>query len=150
MHFWVWFSIIVTNFAIVNQPQKIMKKFNLLLTLIVVGLSSSTMSEAAENSGGKVPYETIILQPKRPVKRPNAPSLIRIECSYYDGILSLTSDYYEGGFSLSFENYETGATYTVPSIQIGETVSLVLEIGEYELTAVSEDGTELIGFMQIY
>lgn len=127
-----------------------MKKLKVLLTFIVLGLASPTLLEAAENSGVKVPNDIIILHPKEPVGRPNAPSLISIECRCNDGILTLTSDYYEGGFSLSFENYETGAIYKIPSLQIGESVPLALEIGEYQLTAVGEDGTELIGYMQVY
>lgn len=127
-----------------------MKKLKVLLTLIVMGLASPTLLEAAENSGVKVPNDIIILRPRKPVGRPNAPSLISIECRCHDGILTLTSNCYEGEFSLSFENYETGATYEIPSIQIGESVPLSLEIGEYQLTAVGEDGTELIGFMQVY
>ena len=127
-----------------------MKSLKVLLTLIVVGLTSSPLLEAADNSGGNVPNELVILRPRIPVGRPNAPSPLSLECWYNDGILTLDSNYYVGEFSLCFENYETGATYEIPSIQIGESAPLALEIGEYQLTAVAEDGTELIGFMQIY
>ena len=82
--------------------------------------------------------------------RKRMPSKMNLHLVYENERVSIFSTYYENEFSLRFENYETGATYEIPSIQIGESAPLALEIGEYQLTAVAEDGTELIGFMQIY
>ena len=41
-----------------------MKYLKVLLTLIVVGLTSSPLLEAADNSGGNVPNELVILRPR--------------------------------------------------------------------------------------
>ena len=78
------------------------------------------------------------------------PSRNVLEVVYADGILTLTSNYYEGGFFLSLENYESGEIHEIPSIQVGQSAPLELNYGEYQVNAVSEDGTALSGFMQVY
>ena len=78
------------------------------------------------------------------------PSRKLLYLSYTDGSVSISSNFYEGVFSLSFENYESGETYEVPSIQVGQSVPLNLNYGEYQVKAIGEDGSHLSGFMQVY
>lgn len=121
----------------------------LLLALMVVA-SLTVLAEPSHKTDPKANGSAVLnLQAQYP-KTKRMPSTAVLEIVYEDGVVTLTSDDYEGGFSLSFENYETGTTYTVPSIQIGGSAPLALEIGEYQLTAVHEDGTVLMGYMQVY
>lgn len=77
-------------------------------------------------------------------------SRMNLQLIYEDGRVSVFSDFYIGVFSLSFENYESGETYEIPSIQVGQSVPLNLNYGEYEVKAIGEDGSHLSGFMQVY
>ena len=115
-----------------------------VMTVSLPGLAENTSSNTQANGSA-----ILKLHSKDPLTK-RIPSGLSLDVVYEDGILAISSNYYKGEFSLCFENYETGATTEIPSIHVGECVPVILEIGEYQLTAVAEDGTELIGFMQIY
>lgn len=88
------------------------------------------------------------LQYKSPkTKRAPSRNFLEIVCS--DGTVTLLSETYNGEFSLSFENCESGESYEIPSIYVGESVSFELNVGEYQVDAVSEDGTVLSGVMDV-
>ena len=124
----------------------------LLLVAVLMTMSLSALADVQSSGKSNPPANgsAVLKSQSRDPLTKRIPSGLSMEVIYDDGLLTLTSDYYEGGFSLSFENYETSAINEIQSIQIGESVPLSLEIGEYQLTAISEDGTELIGFMQVY
>lgn len=127
-------------------------KIILVAVLMTVSLSGFADGQSSGSSNPPANGSAVLRLQNRDPFTKRTPSRLSLEVIYEDGIVSITSDYYyyEGEFAISFENDETGATYEIPSIQIGESAQLTLEIGEYQLTAVAEDGTELIGFMQIY
>lgn len=127
-----------------------LKKIFVTVVLMTMSLPALADGQSSGNSNPPANGSAVLKQQSRDPLTKRIPSGLSMEVIYENGILTLTSNHYTGAFSLSFENYETGETYAVPSIQIGESTPLILEIGEYELTVTGEDGTELIGFMQIY
>lgn len=82
--------------------------------------------------------------------RKRMPSRMILQLVYEDGRVSIFSDFFVGKFSLYFESLESGENYYLHSVNVGESVPIQLEYGEYDLTAVSENGTVLSGFLQIY
>ena len=127
---------------------KILNKLTGLAVLLAV--TFPVWAEPSKNSTPSPNGSAVLLLQSKHTNTKRVPSNVSLEIIYSEGILTLSSDYYVGEFSLSFENYETGATYEIPSIQIGGSAPLALEIGEYQLTAVGEDGTVLMGYMQVY
>ena len=143
----------IDNFAIENKKPnymnvKIFKK--LTVTVAIIATAFSVLAEPSKTTNTKGNGSVVLDMQSHYPKTKRIPSNNFLEIVYEYGTLTLDSNCYEGKFSLSFENYETGATTEIPSIHVGECVPVILEIGEYQLTAVAEDGTELIGFMQVY
>ncbi len=72
-----------------------------------------------------------------------------LELEYSNGTLFLLSNYYEGEFSITLDNDVTSKSYIFPSMSVGESVCIVLNLGEYNVRAISEDGVEFSGILEI-
>ena len=94
--------------------------------------------------------DAVLTEEEEDTFRKRMPSRMILQLVYEDGRVSIFSDYFVGEFSLCFESLESGESFYLPSIHVGESLPMQLECGEYDLTAVSEDGTLLYGFLQIY
>ncbi len=129
---------------------KTLNKLVLAVAIIAMALPVFAESESSKNSNPPANGSAVLLLQSKHTNIMRMPSRNFIEVVYSDAILTLTSNYYEGEFSLSFEKYDTGVICEVPSIHVGESVPFELEYGEYQLTAVAEDGTVLTGYMQVY
>ncbi len=104
---------------------------------------------AASGSSSSEGEAILYLEKVDPFKK-RMPSPNYLEIVYSQGFLTLTSNCYEGHFSLSFTNLDTGESHEVPSIIVGESASISLSNGEYEVAATGPDGLALVGFMQVY
>ncbi len=66
-----------------------MKRIRLWIAMLTLILAFPLVAEQSENDPSKL-RGTIVLKPKIKNKRPNAPSLISVECEYGDGFLKFT------------------------------------------------------------
>lgn len=129
---------------------KFSNKLALVFIAFVTAISVWADSGSSQSSEPKAQGNGVLnLQVHHP-KGKRMPSINVMEVEYYDGVITLSSNYCEGEFSLSFTNTDSGESNMLPSIQVGQSVALELEYGEYEVTAVGCDGTMLAGFMQVY
>lgn len=94
--------------------------------------------------------DAVLTKEEEDTFRKRTPSRQILQLIYEDGRIYLTSDFFYGGFTLSFKKNNEGATFEIPYIQVEESVPFELEYGEYQVTAVAEDGTVLVGYMQVY
>ncbi|MDE6549641.1 MAG: hypothetical protein K2L22_11655 [Muribaculaceae bacterium] len=115
-------------------------------TLVLSLFSVDSRADNGSSSGG----DALLTQQVTNPLRKRMPSRDYLEVMYENGVLSLSSNSYEGNFSLSFINIESGESHEVPSIFVGETISIFLPCGEYEVSAMGSDGLVLHGFMQVF
>ena len=124
-----------------------MKHLKVLLTFIVLALASPTLLQAEKDGSGNVPSETIVLRPKEPKGRPNAPSRIRIECNYYGDTLEFT---FPANVEMMFvelineENSTAGIVYSdSPNFELPPLC------GEFEIRCTTDDGKTYYGMIQL-
>ena len=124
-----------------------MKHLKVLLILIVLGMASPTLSVAGNNSGGKVPSETIILRPRKPAGRPNAPSRSQIECSYHNGILEFSFPENVDVMVVELCNEEHSVTETV--YRDSPILELPPLCGVFDIRCMTDDGRIYYGMIQL-
>ena len=146
------FSHKICNFVLKSNSEH-MKKIKLsksvlsifvgIMTMFIPGL---TYADNGSSSGGGA----ILTQQEENPLRKRMPSRNHLEVMYENEVLTISSESYEGDFSLSFINIESGESHEVSSIFVGETRSIFLPCGEYEVSAKGPDGLVLYGFMQVF
>lgn len=95
-----------------------------------------------------MPSKTIILRPKEPAGRPNAPSRIQIECSYHDGSLEFSFPENVEAMMVSINNEEQnviGMVYRDSPI-----FELPPLSGTFEISCMTDDGRIYYGIIQLY
>lgn len=148
------FSAFIPNF--VFKPiyyfmnTKIFKRIVLMMSIMLISLSAFADSESSQKSNPPANGSAVLLLVRKDPDIKRMPSNNHLDVVYENGILSLLSESYEGDFSLSFINIESGESYEVSSIFVGETISVDLPCGEYEVSAMRSDGLILAGFMQVF
>lgn len=146
------FSQKICHFASKSNLKR-MKKIKLsntvlsiLIVLMALLIPVLTYADNGSSSGGGA----ILTQQEENPLRKRMPSRNHLEVMYENEVLTISSESYEGDFSLSFINIESGESHEVSSIFVGETISIFLPCGEYEVSAMGSDGLVLYGFMQVY
>lgn len=124
------------------------KSWKFILMIVVVMTSSLAFADDGSNnqsSKGKAVLDQI--SGSSNIKR--TPSMKFLELQYSSGMLSLFSNYYEGEFSILLVNNKNLESHTFPSMSVGESVCIVLDLGEYDVKAVSNEGLEFYGILEI-
>ncbi|MDE5849603.1 MAG: hypothetical protein K2H38_05635 [Muribaculaceae bacterium] len=124
-----------------------MKKVKVFLAVIVLGLTSTTLLGAEESSDVNFPSETIILRPKIPAGRPNAPSRIQIECAYHDGVLEFSFPESVEVMMVDLINAEQSVAGIV--YRDAPTLELPPLCGEFEIRCTTDDGRTYYGMIQL-
>jgi len=78
------------------------------------------------------------------------PSRNFLEIYYENGMLTLDSETMDGSFSLEIAGDENSVYEVIPSMEIGESVSIDLELGQYNVTATDVNGMQFAGDMIVY
>lgn len=72
-----------------------------------------------------------------------------MEIHYVNEMISLQSETAEGCFSLQLTDIDSSQCYDITSLVIGESVSIDLDCGEYEVKAIDSNGRIYIGLLTI-
>lgn len=135
----------------IDKPiQKRMKNlkyflFAIAISILCVGAVAQTNNQSTSNNGGRA---TLRLGSKSSdLKR--APSNVCIEIIYCDGAVCMVSEQDDIALYLEFKNTVTGEVESLPYIMPGESVSIDLIQGEYELIAEMIDGRTFYGIMLV-
>ena len=129
---------------------KIFNRFVLTLAVMLMSLSTFADSGSSQKSNPPANGKAVLSLHKKDPDIKRMPSRNHLDVVYENGMITLLSESYEGDFSLSFINVESGESYEVSSIFVGETISIFLPCGEYEVSAMGPDGLVLSGFMQVF
>ena len=128
------------------------KKISRILCMVVIIVTSFSVfadSEHPQNSSSSGNGSALLdLQVQSP-KTKRVPYRNYIELVYSNGMLFLESNYNEGEFSVLLQNVENCEEYYVPKIEIGESLSYDLSIGEYHVRAVDSMNRVFDGIIDI-
>lgn len=108
------------------------------------GSSTPTTALPTQSGGG------ILDSLKIPSDRKRMPARNFLEVYYENGLLSLNSETVQGTFSLEIVSNETRQTYEIPNCNVGDSILLYLNEGEYEVTAMGTDDLIFTGIICIY
>jgi len=130
-------------------------KFKTNLLLLTVCLTSALSGFSEEKRPPKTESPTkngegILLLVYKSSNKKRMPSRNFLEIRYDDGLLTLESETMDGSFSLEIAGDENSVYEVIPSMEIGESVSIDLELGQYSVTATDINGMQFASDMIVY
>jgi len=130
------------------------KKSLRLLMLLVVCLTSAATGHSEPNTvttqSSTKKGDGILDSIRKIPQRKRMPSRNFLEIHYENGMLTLESETMDGCFSLEIAGEENSVYEVIPSMEIGESVSIDLELGQYSITATDVNGMQFAGEMCVY